>query len=61
MGAGRDWGLTMQKGVIEGHGGKIWAESPGHDEENFLGSTFYILIPLKSPETVRRVAMEKPQ
>ncbi|MBI1278147.1 MAG: GAF domain-containing protein [Anaerolineaceae bacterium] len=61
MGAGPGLGLTIAKGVIEGHGGKIWAESLGHDEENFLGSTFYILLPLKSPETVRRVAMEKAQ
>jgi signal transduction histidine kinase len=59
MGAGPGLGLTIAKGVIEGHGGKIWAESPGHDPENFLGSTFYILIPLKSPDTVRRVEMEK--
>ncbi len=59
MGAGPGLGLTIAKGVIEGHGGKIWAESPGHDEENFLGSTFYILLPLKSPDTIRRVAMEQ--
>jgi signal transduction histidine kinase len=60
MGAGPGLGLTIAKGVIEGHGGTIWAESPGHDEENFLGSTFYIVLPLKSPDTVRRVAMERP-
>jgi len=59
MGAGPGLGLTIAKGVIEGHGGTIWAESPGHDEENFLGSTFYIVLPLKSPDTVRRVAMEQ--
>ncbi len=58
MGAGPGLGLTIARGVIEGHGGKIWAESPGNDAENFLGSTFYILIPIKSPETKRRVEME---
>ncbi|MCA0453562.1 MAG: GAF domain-containing sensor histidine kinase [Chloroflexi bacterium] len=58
MGAGPGLGLTIAQGVIEGHGGKIWAESPGNDPENFPGSTFYILIPIKSPETKRRVEME---
>lgn len=60
MGAGPGLGLTIAKGVIEGHGGKIWAESPGHDPENFLGSTFYILLPLKPSDTVtvRRVEMD---
>ena len=58
MGAGPGLGLTIARGVIEGHGGKIWAESPGNDPENFPGSTFYILIPIKSPETKRRVEME---
>lgn len=60
MGAGPGLGLTIARGVIEGHGGKIWAESTGNDPENFPGSTFYILLPIKSPETVRRVAMQGP-
>ena len=29
MGAGPGLGLTIAKGVIEGHGGKVWAESSG--------------------------------
>ncbi len=61
MGAGPGLGLTIARGVIEGHGGKIWVESSGYDPENFPGSTFYILIPLKPPQAVRRVAMENIQ
>ncbi len=55
LGAGPGLGLTIAKGVIEGHGGKIWAESPGHDTENMPGATFYILLPVSPPEDARRV------
>jgi signal transduction histidine kinase len=39
---GMGLGLSIAKGLIEAHGGRIWAESegPGH------GSTFYINLPL---------------
>ncbi|MEM6528415.1 MAG: GAF domain-containing sensor histidine kinase, partial [Chloroflexota bacterium] len=55
MGAGPGLGLTIAKGVIEGHGGKIWAESPGFDVNLNPGSTFYVQIPLTPPENARRV------
>jgi signal transduction histidine kinase len=55
MGAGPGLGLTIAQGVIEGHGGKIWAESSGHSMESFPGSTFYVRLPIKPPETARRV------
>jgi signal transduction histidine kinase len=55
MGAGPGLGLTIAKGVIEGHGGKIWVESPGHDPQTTPGSTFYIQLPLTPPEDARRV------
>lgn len=44
-GAGPGLGLPIAKGVIQAHGGKIWVESPGHDEEKLPGSTFHILLP----------------
>jgi len=47
-GGGPGLGLAIAKGVIEAHGGKIWVESQGHDEEHFPGSTFYILLPVKA-------------
>ncbi|PJF21500.1 MAG: hypothetical protein CUN56_10735, partial [Phototrophicales bacterium] len=55
LGAGPGLGLTIARGVIEGHGGKIWAESPGHSMESFPGSTFYILLPVSTPEDARRI------
>ena len=55
MGAGPGLGLTIAQGVIEGHGGKIWAESPGHNMESFPGTVFYILLPVTPPEDAHRV------
>lgn len=49
-GAGPGLGLAIAKGIVETHGGKIWAESPGYDEETFPGSKFHIVLPLKSKE-----------
>jgi signal transduction histidine kinase len=34
-------GLSIAKGLIEAHGGKVWAESPGPGK----GSTFKVLLP----------------
>ncbi len=55
MGAGPGLGLTIAQGVVEGHGGFIWAESPGHNMQTYPGSTFYIKLPLVPPESARRV------
>ena len=55
LGAGPGLGLTITRGVIEGHGGKVWAESPGHDMSNYPGATFYILLPVSTPDDARRV------
>lgn len=58
MGAGPGLGLTIARGVIESHGGKIWAESSGHNMDTYPGTTFYILLPVQPPEDAKRVAIE---
>jgi len=55
MGAGPGLGLTIARGVINGHGGSVWVESPGHDMKEFPGSTFYIRLPVNPPAGSRRV------
>ncbi|RME33432.1 MAG: sensor histidine kinase [Thermoflexia bacterium] len=44
-GGGPGLGLPIARGVIEGHGGCIWVESPGYDEERCPGSTFHVVLP----------------
>lgn len=50
MGAGPGLGLPIAKGVIEGHGGRIWVESEGEDKERFPGSTFSVVLPIRPPK-----------
>jgi signal transduction histidine kinase len=49
-GAGPGLGLSLVKGILDAHGGRVWVESPGHDEETCPGSSFHVLLPLHAPE-----------
>jgi signal transduction histidine kinase len=45
LGGGAGLGLTIAKGVINAHNGRIWVESDGYDKEKLPGSKFFILLP----------------
>jgi signal transduction histidine kinase len=49
-GAGPGLGLSIAKGVIEAHGGRIWVESSGEDEVSFPGSRFHVILPVVPPD-----------
>lgn len=54
MGAGPGLGLTIARGVITAHGGKIWVESTGFSLEKLPGTTFLITLPVTRPAEARR-------
>ena len=45
-GGGPGLGLTIARGVIQAHGGRIWAESRGRDEATCPGSRVVVQLPL---------------
>jgi signal transduction histidine kinase len=45
-GGGPGLGLPIAKGLIEAHGGRMWATSSGYDEKACPGSTFHLELPI---------------
>jgi signal transduction histidine kinase len=41
-------GLAIARGAVIAHGGRIWMDSPGHDDELLPGSTFHVLLPVEA-------------
>ncbi|MBI2410742.1 MAG: hypothetical protein HYV32_02535 [Candidatus Kerfeldbacteria bacterium] len=51
---GSGLGLFIAKKIVEGHGGKIWAESPGESK----GTTFHFEIPIVADSAAKQKAKE---
>jgi signal transduction histidine kinase len=54
-GGGPGLGLPITKGIFEAHGGTVWVESEGYDEENCPGSIFHLMLPLRSESPDEKV------
>jgi signal transduction histidine kinase len=47
-GGGPGLGLAIARGVINAHHGRIWLESPGHDEATNPGTTVFVRLPINN-------------
>jgi signal transduction histidine kinase len=51
-GGGPGLGLTIVRGIVKAHGGRVWVESPGYDETKFPGSAFHVVLPINTDHTL---------
>ena len=45
---GTGLGLAIVRGIVQAHGGRVWADSPGYDEEKNPGSHFHVVLPVNA-------------
>jgi signal transduction histidine kinase len=53
-GGGPGLGLSIVRGIVMAHAGKVWVDSPGYDEEKLPGSKFFVLLPVKQPRSAAK-------
>jgi signal transduction histidine kinase len=59
MGGGLGLGLAVTQGIVQAHGGRIWVDSEGKDEERLPGSRFHIMLPMNLPVVREATRAEK--
>jgi signal transduction histidine kinase len=55
-GGGPGLGLPIAKGILEAHGGSIWVESEGYNEDTLPGSKFHVLLPMRKQPPDEKMA-----
>lgn len=55
-GGGPGLGLAIAKGIIDAHGGTIWIESEGYNEQACPGTTFHVLLPARERPPDEQIA-----